>query len=848
MAKERTTNVNINYIVNRADVERAEAVLKRASVSTDNLRKSTQQFATQATQGYKFTSKAIEGMEIEVARLKQQVKLASTQNVADVKRLSDQYKAAAKTLEAYKKELLEVDKATKQNTATAKDLTSQFGQVFTAVKLFISAGIARELVDISLNMAKLSGQVEGVTRAFNRIPGATLLLKDLREATHGTVDDMELMQKTLMAQNYKIPLKNLGTLLEFAAVKAQQTGQEVDHLVNFIVTGIGLRSIKRLDDLGFTGNRVREALGGVTLQAADMGTVMNAVTKLMNEDLQKTGGYLETSATLVEQNTVAWKALNKEVAKFFTEGGGKGVVEGLKEYAESFQVLFEAQNRGITVAQVYAERQAQASAQTRFETLERLKLTGTTEQNVQAVEDLIRVLTKQLGISGQYMRSNEAIIKQAQDEKKAIDEKIKTHQVSSFNVAKEQVQLNETITLYTKYNEVRGAEVAIDQELLKLLQSRLEALKAETEVRKEQLGLIEDVKNQIEGLEDLIVKSRSKNEIAALNRQLEILKGRLSDLESLGLPNLTQISTGVKQIKDETQLAAVQARQYAEAIERIEQGLEALQTFKFPAPPDITKMTFGENLGQAFADNWKGILATGLDDTGNFINELANQEVDAMQAQLNRLREFYDEQQLLAGNNEKAKTQLRLKEEKETNEMRRRIAQKEKENARFSVIVNTAIGILKAFATSATIYDGIINAAMVAAQGAAQLVAINKAPMRFAKGVLDVKGPGTGTSDSIPARLSKGESVMTAKETQSSMGIFKAVRARKLNDKILKDIVSGRSGGSAQQVFDTGPIVKELKDLKNSQPDYVERANLVYRVNKKGDNFRQFVRSKSMGK
>lgn len=39
-------------------------------------------------------------------------------------------------------------------------------------------------------------------------------------------------------------------------------------------------------------------------------------------------------------------------------------------------------------------------------------------------------------------------------------------------------------------------------------------------------------------------------------------------------------------------------------------------------------------------------------------------------------------------------------------------------------------------------------------------------PKGFASGVIDLQGPGTTTSDSIPAYLSKGESVMTAKATQ----------------------------------------------------------------------------------
>lgn len=47
----------------------------------------------------------------------------------------------------------------------------------------------------------------------------------------------------------------------------------------------------------------------------------------------------------------------------------------------------------------------------------------------------------------------------------------------------------------------------------------------------------------------------------------------------------------------------------------------------------------------------------------------------------------------------------------------------------------------------------------------------------FAEGVINLQGKGTTTSDSIPANLSRGESVMTAKETQRHMELFQAIRS-----------------------------------------------------------------------
>jgi hypothetical protein len=61
---------------------------------------------------------------------------------------------------------------------------------------------------------------------------------------------------------------------------------------------------------------------------------------------------------------------------------------------------------------------------------------------------------------------------------------------------------------------------------------------------------------------------------------------------------------------------------------------------------------------------------------------------------------------------------------------------------------------------------GQIQAALITIQGLAQVAKINAIQVpKFATGIIGITGPGTGTSDSIPARISAGESVMTAKAT-----------------------------------------------------------------------------------
>lgn len=81
-------------------------------------------------------------------------------------------------------------------------------------------------------------------------------------------------------------------------------------------------------------------------------------------------------------------------------------------------------------------------------------------------------------------------------------------------------------------------------------------------------------------------------------------------------------------------------------------------------------------------------------------------------------------------------------------------------------VINTAQAII-AQLSNPTPYVGFVLAALAAATGAAQIAIIaSQAPPKFATGVIGLDGEGTETSDSIDAKLSRGESVMTAKATK----------------------------------------------------------------------------------
>lgn len=163
-----------------------------------------------------------------------------------------------------------------------------------------------ELINGGLEMAE---QADGVTRAFNNL-NQEGLLDNLRKATKGTVNDVQLMTAAVQANDFRIPLEDLGKYLEFAQLKAQQTGQSVDYMTNSIVTGLGRKSPMILDNLGISAAEISE-------KTKETGDFMKAVAEIVDTQLAEAGETYISAADRAAQKTVelqnAQKALGDEI-------------------------------------------------------------------------------------------------------------------------------------------------------------------------------------------------------------------------------------------------------------------------------------------------------------------------------------------------------------------------------------------------------------------------------------------------------------------------------------------------------------------------------------------------------
>lgn len=160
-----------------------------------------------------------------------------------------------------------------------------------------AAGLVGDVKNAIIQSAELARQTEGVQIAFKRL-GRGDILDGLREATHGTVSDLELMKAAVKFQDFKLPVEELGTMLAFAQQKAKDTGQSIDYMVDSIVTGLGRKSLMILDNLGLSAAEIKERM-------AETGDMTKAVGEIIREQMSKAGDYVETAADRVAKANVA---------------------------------------------------------------------------------------------------------------------------------------------------------------------------------------------------------------------------------------------------------------------------------------------------------------------------------------------------------------------------------------------------------------------------------------------------------------------------------------------------------------------------------------------------------------
>jgi hypothetical protein len=814
---DKVQNITINYKFNTAGLDQANANLNRANQLSNQLQGAGQKAGSAINQEFQKSNKTILDMNTALTRLKSVIEVTS--NPAKLKQLSAEYQNIKRQLDAATKSAFGFNKAVQDQGSGVQKLSGQFGSLLSTARAVFGAAVIRQIADTTLEMAKLAGNAEGIERAFRRaFPDATALVQQLREATRGTVTDVELMQRTLQATNLGVNVRELPVLFEFAAARAQQTGESVDYLVDSIVRGIGRKSPLILDNLGLSATRLKEKFDGAALASQSVADVTKVVGEIAKEELDKMGGFVETSAQKVDQLTAAWVTFKTELSKRIESGG---VIDFVKNQINNVSELI----KGSTNALIDQAKELGASDALRVLNSASFKAI---QDNEQAKTDFIQ----------QEINSRVEIERE--------------YNVEIANLSKELLKLRQLDVLLpgevARKNFLEDQVKSLKLAVISMKEARL-TFKAflddlTQEVPPERKGIIERKREEIKELQKQIEETNNLGDLGVagkLTSQLEIAQAELGDL----LRAFTAFK--VPEFKLEMEDASKSLSDFEKASERIRKGLLEIAESGVQRPPvkpqPFYKPDTWQKIKDDFVDNWRDITAAGIDIQANQLKHIAEMEVASLQQRLQNTQDYFQEQQILAGDNERAKEQLRLREERETKKIREEIARKDKQAKRAQVYIDIAAGIAKAFATYIWPYS-LIPAAFVAAQGAAQLAIINRQPTNFAKGVIDLKGPGTATSDSIPANLSRGESVMTAWETRVAGDVLKDIRAKKLDNEKLRELKQGR-GPVISTGFDDKRIIKAIKEQKH--PDVVKISNVVYETKEYSEGYKKRVRSRSMG-
>ena len=185
------------------------------------------------------------------------------------------------------------------------------------------------------------------------------------------------------------------------------------------------------------------------------------------------------------------------------------------------------------------------------------------------------------------------------------------------------------------------------------------------------------------------------------------------------------------------------------------------------------KATFGSSVGLSkddISEVQQGLqtVQTAVNAIGAVLSASTEVRLNEIEAEKNAEIQAVEESGL---SKEKKEEKIRAIEKKyamEKYEAEKKAFETNKALQIVNAVIAGALGVVSAFQLGPI--AGAIAAVAIAATTAAQIAVIASSkmppPPKFAKGVIGLDGAGNGTSDSIDAKLSRGESVMTAKATE----------------------------------------------------------------------------------
>jgi hypothetical protein len=620
--------------------------------------------------------------------------------------------------EELRKELGDVKKQLSDTEKQVETSGSKMSNVFKNIGAAVLGAFAvREVVAFGREVEALARKAEGVEKAFKNIANAGTL-EELRKATRGTVSDLQLMQNAVKANNFQIPLDQLGKLFAFANQRARETGESVDYLVDSIVLGIGRKSPLILDNLGISAIRLREEFKGLGVESAGVGDVAAAVGRIIDEEMGKAANSTTEAADAADRAAATYENLKVELGQKLTpvltqmriamNNFLEDTIMALKSVREiKEEVLGEGLRRDAELTMVQFQQWQKSMADVG------VSYGGTAG----AVKRYIEVQKESLA---------------------ALKEDIKTHGLTETRKKSRDSYYEGIKALEAYYKELTtvGTTIKETDDSTKKLTADMAIFK---EVVEKIPSLIQPIVTQLDRLQAAAQDTDFSDFYGSLDEQQRFL-----DIQNELIFSGQQLNPNVIRLTSAYQSGLVTLEQYSDRLKQIKEDQDAAR----------------ESAALSSEQSINDIFVLGNAIAGTF------GAISFAYAQLGK-----ENEKLLGFSKQAAFAEIILSQ---------------------GVAIAKALQVASTSATNPlTFFTSLatILTAIFATIGQATSIASSAKIPKYATGVVDLKGAGTETSDSITARLSKGESVITAKGTRQDKGLFQAANKLRLEEYINKNYV-----------------------------------------------------------
>lgn len=576
-----------------------------------------------------------------------------------------------------------------------------------------------------------------------------------------------------------------------------------------------------------TANKIMGALGATINVIIDRASKLgSALVNLFTGNFKKAGEdakavFSGIGKEIADETKQAWKlaeVLNeidkKEVMLSMSRAANRAEIEKLKKAADdqtlSTQERIKAAEKAAEIEKKDLNVQTQLAEARLANTLGFTKMTGEVRklmEQIKAGDVTADEVIGKLGLSESTIEDLKNFRDQFNELQELMEDSYgrQTEQQNTLNSIRQEGADKAKEAKQKELEAIRAAEDA----MLALVKDKREQARKEVELTYSRQ--IEDLKISLKQEENLTVKARQaiNDQIKALEQQKSMELQKLSDEELQ------------KEIDNRTKLISLQLESVREGSEQ-EYQLK-MQQLDAQRAAELADKELTEQMKQAIVDKYSKQMDDLVTQREQEISEKQQEavrvrmeneimqmqqsgasELEILQEQAEQKLEFLNSVQQQEGESEQEFLNRKLQANQEYLDAKQAIADKEVEieQVKFQAIETITSGLSSAFETlgennktfailskTLALAEIAINTGKALAAGIAQAQSVpfpaNLAAIattvatilsniatatktvksaKFATGGL-VTGPGTGTSDSIPAQLSNGEAVMTARAT-----------------------------------------------------------------------------------